>query len=80
MLWYFIFGGLWKNAFLEALCQFILASSVCIWYFSGGQKAHRPIGRSLHKAWRYHLGSLAFGSLILAIVQFIRLILAYVTE
>ena len=36
MFWYFIFGLLWKIAFLGACCQFILASSVCIWYFSKG--------------------------------------------
>eukprot|EP01016_Furgasonia_blochmanni_P044095 TRINITY_DN6088_c0_g1_i2.p1 TRINITY_DN6088_c0_g1~~TRINITY_DN6088_c0_g1_i2.p1 ORF type:complete len:301 (-),score=73.56 TRINITY_DN6088_c0_g1_i2:215-1039(-) len=39
--------------------------------------SHRPILRSYWRAFRYHLGSLAFGSLILAIVQAIRLVLAY---
>jgi len=80
MIAYFIFGGLWKNAFFDALSQFVLASSVCIWYFAGGQKVHEPFKRSFHRAFRYHLGSLAFGSFILAVVQFIRLILAYVAE
>ena len=74
---YFIFGGLWVNAFILAVNQFVLASTVSIWYF-GQQKPHMPITRSVYRAFRYHLGSLAFGSLILAIVQFIRVILSYV--
>eukprot|EP00828_Plagiopyla_frontata_P009593 TRINITY_DN1495_c0_g1_i2.p1 TRINITY_DN1495_c0_g1~~TRINITY_DN1495_c0_g1_i2.p1 ORF type:complete len:641 (+),score=63.83 TRINITY_DN1495_c0_g1_i2:43-1923(+) len=79
---YYVFGGLWKNAFIMALCQFIIGSSVCIWYFSKGQgqTCHKPISRSLYRAFRYHLGSLAFGSLILAIVQFIRLVLTYIQK
>lgn len=74
MLIYFIFGILWKNAFISALCMFILGSSVCIWYFSpmkpnsDEKNCHNPIKRSIYRAFRYHLGSLAFGSLILAIV------------
>lgn len=79
---YFLFGGLWKNAFLQALNQFIIASAVAIWYFSQGpgQGVHKPIARSIYRAFRYHLGSLAFGALILAIVQMIRLILAYIQK
>lgn len=38
---------------------------------------HAPVRTSIYRAFRYHLGSLAFGSLILAIIQFIRVILAY---
>ena len=70
--WGYVFGGLWNNAFIGALNEFILASCVVIWYFSGGgtskKNLHKPISRSIYRAWRFHLGSLAFGSLILAIV------------
>jgi solute carrier family 44 (choline transporter-like protein), member 2/4/5 len=74
------FGILWVNAFLLALGQFILASSVCIWYFSVNSDSgpQRPISRSLWRAFRYHLGSIAFGSLILAIVWAIKYILMYI--
>lgn len=73
-------GILWTNAFLIALSQFVLASSVCIWYFSVNSDSgpQRPISRSLYRAFRYHLGSLAFGSLILAIVWTIKYILLYI--
>lgn len=36
------------------------------------------IATSVWRAFRYHLGSLAFGSFILAVVQFIRVVLEYV--
>lgn len=77
-----LFCGLWTNAFISALTQFILASSVCIWYFSQGtgQGVHRPISRSVYRAFRYHLGSIAFGAFILALVQFVRLMLEYVNR
>lgn len=70
MLWAYFFVGLWVNAFIQAICQFVLASSACIWYFSHGEEGqkHAPVSTSLYRAFRYHLGSLAFGSLILAIV------------
>ncbi len=69
MLWYWLFGGLWTHAFIMALNQFLIASTACIWYFSEKDKVHMPVSRSVFRAFRYHLGSLAFGSLLLAIVS-----------
>lgn len=76
---YHLFGLLWLTAFIAASVQFIIASSVCIWYFSQGtgQGASGTVRKSVHRLFRYHFGSIAFGSLILAIVQLIRIILAY---
>ena len=73
--YYFIFGTLWCNALLGAIGVFLIASSTCMWYYSHGpgQDLHFPILRSLGRVFRYHLGSLAFGSLILAIIQFAEL-------
>lgn len=80
MFWFHLFGILWINAFLIALEQFILASTVAIWYFSVGSDAgvQRPISRSVYRAFRYHLGSLAFGSFILAVVWAIKYMLIYI--
>jgi len=36
LLIYHLFGLLWLNAFAIAATQFIIASSVCLWYFSQG--------------------------------------------
>mmetsp|Transcript_14011 Transcript_14011/g.14033 ORF Transcript_14011/g.14033 Transcript_14011/m.14033 type:complete len:378 (+) Transcript_14011:797-1930(+) len=80
--YYEFWGILWMNAFLIALSQFILASTVCIWYFSCNSEsgAQRPISRSVYRAFRYHLGSLAFGALILAIVWTIKYLLMYFSQ
>lgn len=79
--WYHLFALLWTTAFIEALCSFIYSSTACIWYFEQGgtgKSVNAPVCRSWYRAFRYHLGSLAFGSLILAIIRFIMVIVAYI--
>jgi len=79
---YHLFGALWFTAFISACVQFIIASSTCIWYFSQGtgQGATGTVRKSVWRLFRYHFGSIAFGSLILAVVQLIRIILAYMEQ
>lgn len=76
---YHLFGGLWVNAFLIGCFQFIIAAACAIWYFSfksdtGGKGS---ICMGIKWILIYHLGSIAFGSFIIAVVQFIRLIFEY---
>ncbi len=75
-LYYFVFGTLWTNALFQAMGIFVIASACAMWYYAHGpgQELDSPILRSYKMAFRYHLGSLAFGSLILAIVQFMQLV------
>lgn len=75
-MYYFIFGTLWSNAILQAMGIFVIASACAMWYYSHGpgQELDSPILRGYKMSFRYHFGSLAFGSLILAIVQFMQLI------
>jgi hypothetical protein len=66
---YDLFGLFWINAFMIGCCQFILAVAAATWYFShsadsGGSAS---IGKGFKWILRYHLGSIAFGSLIIAI-------------
>lgn len=75
-LWYWTFIFLWVFQLLMAICLFVLASSACIWYFAQ-DNCHAPVSKSFYRAFRYHLGSLAFGALLVAIVQMIRLVIAY---
>lgn len=49
-----------------------------MWYFKQQKDPVRPISRSIWRGVTNHLGSLAFGSLILALVWFVKLILNYV--
>ena len=80
--WYNLFGLFWINAFFNALNQFVIASTACIWYFEQSdlipEKTLSPVCKSFYRAFRYHLGSLAFGSLLVAIVQFMIVILEYI--
>lgn len=69
LLWYHLFIGLWHNTFLLSLNQFIVASACSIWYFSDKQALfHFPVSKSVFRAFRYHLGTLAFGSFLIALV------------
>lgn len=75
-LYYFIFGTLWSNALIQAIGIFTVASAVCMWYYNHGANSEldSPVTRSLKMAFRYHFGSLAFGSFILAVVQFLQML------
>lgn len=81
-LYYYIFGTLWCNALINAISVFVVSSACCMWYFAHGpgQGLHLPILRSYWRVFRYHLGSLAFGSFILALVQFIQLVVEFIKK
>lgn len=62
---------------------FTIACSCAIWYFNNKNSPNyfsRPILTSLWWAFRYHLGSIALGAFILAIVWTVKIILAYVAK
>jgi solute carrier family 44 (choline transporter-like protein), member 2/4/5 len=72
------------NAFFNALNQFIIASTACIWYFNQSDqvpdKITTKVSTSFYRAFRYHLGSLALGSLIIAIINFLIAVLEYIKQ
>jgi len=72
----FVFLTLWINAFIGAMTIFVIASATCMWYYSHapGNELSLPIYRSYKMIFRYHWGSLAFGALLVAIVQFLQMI------
>lgn len=79
-LWYFhLFALFWILAFILAGCQFIVAATATQWYFTSSSDASGTgsVCKSTYWCIRYHLGSLAFGSLLLAIIMFIRFIFEY---
>ncbi|XP_046568947.1 choline transporter-like protein 2 [Haliotis rubra] len=79
--WYHFFGLLWISAFIVACQDLIIAGAVSVWYFSGDKsKLGCPICRSICNLIRYHMGTVAFGSLIIAIIRFIRFILARIQK
>jgi len=74
--YYMVFGTLWLNSFLMAITIFVIAAACTVWYFSKspGVQLDSPICSGFYMTFRYHFGSLAFGSLIIAIIQFVQFI------
>ncbi|TRY83218.1 hypothetical protein DNTS_014152 [Danionella cerebrum] len=71
---------LWLMNFIIALGQCTLAGAFASYYWALRKPADIPpwpLASSFGRALRYHTGSLAFGALIISIVQFIRIILEY---
>ena len=87
---YEVFSCLWLLFLIEAVAYTTISGAVSYWYFTGSQKeddlvdpADRtrfPILASLYRCLRFHLGSLAFGSFVLALFTILRAVLAYVDE
>lgn len=81
---YHFVGFLWVTNFILALSEMIVASVVAIYYFTREPRSDNlptfVLLTSFKRAFRYHIGSLAFGSLIITICQIVRLILEYIHE
>eukprot|EP01106_Pelomyxa_sp_JSP_P018081 TRINITY_DN794_c0_g1_i3.p1 TRINITY_DN794_c0_g1~~TRINITY_DN794_c0_g1_i3.p1 ORF type:complete len:354 (-),score=150.37 TRINITY_DN794_c0_g1_i3:296-1357(-) len=71
---YHIVGLLWTVEFISAISQTAIAGSVASWYWvkDKSQMPHCPVWRSLWWVFRYHLGSMAFGSLLITLVRLFR--------
>ncbi|CAI9716384.1 Hypothetical predicted protein [Octopus vulgaris] len=79
---FLLFMVFWLISFVTALNQMVLSGAFATYYWSYNKKMDIPtfpILASFGRAIRYHLGSLAFGSLIVAIVKFIRVILEFIS-
>ncbi|XP_072458489.1 choline transporter-like protein 2 isoform X1 [Notamacropus eugenii] len=80
---YNIFMFFWLANFVLALGQVTLAGAFASYYWAIKKPDDLPafpLFSSFGRALRYHTGSLAFGSLLLAIVQVIRVILEYLDQ
>lgn len=79
---YQLFGLLWVVALTLACTSFVIICSVSMWYFSHNSdtKATSSIMTGIGWVFRYHLGSLAFGSFIIALIWFVRLIFEYLEK
>ncbi|XP_078073429.1 choline transporter-like protein 4 [Mustelus asterias] len=77
---YNIIGFLWCMNFVIALGQCTLAGAFASYYWAFKKPQdipHFPVFSAFVRSLRYHTGSLAFGALILTLVQLIRIILEY---
>ncbi|XP_028030025.1 CTL-like protein 2 isoform X3 [Bombyx mandarina] len=73
-------GFFWTMFFITGITDMILASTFATWYWTF-HKSDLPfftLTRGAYRTIRYHTGTVAFGSLIIAIVRVIRVILEYI--
>ncbi|KAI5627676.1 choline transporter-like protein 4 [Silurus asotus] len=78
---YNVVGFLWCVNFVIALGQCTLAGAFASYYWAFHKPSDIPmcpLASSFMRALRYHVGSLAFGALILTLVQIVRIILEYI--
>lgn len=75
-----IVGFFWLVFFVSAFAEMVLAGTFARWYWTK-KKSDVPyftLTGSIYRTFRFHLGTLAFGSLIVTICRIIRLILEYI--
>jgi len=68
----------WIVQFLLAVEEFLVASCVTIWYLHEQKYPGSELGESFKRLFRYHLGSIALGSLIVALIQIFRAVMDYI--
>eukprot|EP00040_Diaphanoeca_grandis_P027572 m.157150 g.157150 ORF g.157150 m.157150 type:complete len:738 (-) comp31042_c2_seq2:38-2251(-) len=91
LIWvFYFFGLLWGLQFIVAAGSFITSGSIVTWYFAGPhsdeteKKAYTGHKKGCLGATfmflRYHIGTVCLGSLVIAIIQMLRAILAYIQK
>ncbi|CAG5124160.1 unnamed protein product, partial [Candidula unifasciata] len=83
MLVYMVFMFFWLMNFIIALEEMTLAGAFASYYWAWDKSKDIPafpLASSFYRCIRYHTGSLAFGSLIIALVQMVRAFLEYVNR
>jgi hypothetical protein len=70
MMWSSLFFFFWVSAFLVAASQYVLIVAVASWYFTTNtdKRGDFSIMRGYWWLFRYNLGSILFGSFIIAVV------------
>jgi len=80
---YHVFGLLWTNQFIAGYGLCVIAFCISKFYWSGGDKSKlpsSPVSSAMYTVLRYHTGSIALGAFIVAVVQFVRLVLEYIDK
>lgn len=81
---YNIFIFLWTYGLLNAVGYLVFSLCCVFWYWSNpGDDKKPPLGSvciALSMALRYHLGSLALGAFLVAVVQLMRIILIFISK
>ncbi|CAN0167881.1 unnamed protein product [Hapterophycus canaliculatus] len=73
--WFLLFCLFWTLNFIAAMGQIVIAMSVASWYFARNKNhvGSLTVVSSVGKTFFYHIGTAAFGGLIVAIVEVSRI-------
>jgi choline transporter-like protein 2/4/5 len=77
-----VVGFFWLLFFISGFSEMVLAGTFAQWYWTVN-KSDVPfftVTGSVYRTLRFHLGTIAFGSLILTICRIIRLLIEYVDQ
>lgn len=76
--WFFLFCFFWTSSFIVACGDMMVSMCFAKWYFTKDKRTvgSRTVLGSVYDTLRYHLGTCAYGSLILALINLIRAIIA----
>ncbi|ENN75884.1 choline transporter-like 1 [Dendroctonus ponderosae] len=80
MWWVYFIGLIWTSEFIMACQQMVIAGAVAHWFYRHKYKSNDHVCYSIGKLIKYHLGSVALGSLIITIFKIPRLLLMYLHE
>ncbi|CAE8642301.1 unnamed protein product [Polarella glacialis] len=83
MLAYYVMGMLWLAELSSSLSQFVISYSVILWYYHPKPKGFgptAPLVRGFIVALFYHLGSLALGAFMLALLRSVRIIMMWISR
>lgn len=67
-----VFAFLWYLIISIACFDFIVTSICVIWYFNQNNPNSKPIKEGIVRCFRYHLGTVVFGSLLIGFFGWIR--------
>lgn len=80
---FMLFMWFWTSTFIQAVGQLTVALSLSRWYFcktkSSSTSSHTVV-QALGTTCRYHLGTAAFGSFVIAVVSMVRTTLLYIKK
>ncbi|CAH0699204.1 unnamed protein product [Spodoptera exigua] len=77
-----LLGFFWTMFFISGVSDMMLASTFSTWYWTYDKRdlPFFTLTSGIYRTVRYHLGTVAFGALIIAIVRVIRVILEYIDQ
>lgn len=80
MWWVYFIGLIWSSEFIMGCQSMVISGSVAHWYYRHNYKDNSHVTYAISKLIKYHLGSVALGSLLITIFKIPRLIMMYIHE